>query len=149
VVDFIGPAKAEYDPRAMDEYRSATYFNLYRARSYDLFGDYPKADRIYTTLLDTENFKEDAIFFKTKILLETKRFSELRDYMMNVHNRYAGNIETSAGYKIAYSIFIEHYLERFYLTDNWQLQKMYNFTEPEVEEVKAIYKNFTDSSMQN
>ncbi|GAH67921.1 unnamed protein product, partial [marine sediment metagenome] len=119
------------------------YFSLYKARGYHLFNDFSKADKIYDNLLDFEDFRDDALFFKTKILLQTKKFSELREHIINVYDEYGEDIAARrGGAKIRYLFFVERYLERFYSLQNWQLENIFNFTEPDINEVKTIFREY-------
>ena len=139
VVDSLGHMVT--NERMLNEYESEMYFDLYKARSYHLFNDFSEASRIYDNLLDSEDFRDDALFFKTKILLQTKKFSELEGHIISIYDEYGENIAVrTGGTEIRYLFFIKRYLEKFYLIENWQLEKIFNFTEPEVNEVKAIYR---------
>ena len=139
VVGSLGPI-GFWTERMRIEYESETYFDLYKARSYHLFGNFKKADMIYDSLLDSKDFRDDALFFKTKILLQTKKFGELREHIINVYDEYGEDIAArTGGTEIRYLFFIERYLEKFYLIENWQLENIFNFTEPEINEVKRIF----------
>ena len=140
VVDSLGPI-VFWNERTSIEYESEIYFNLYKARSYHLFGDFPKANKIYDNLLNSKDFKDDAIFFQAKILLQTKKFGELKEHIINVYDEYGEDIAArTGGNEIRYLFFIERYLEKFYLTEDWQLENIFNFTEPEINEAKTIHK---------
>ncbi len=143
VVDSLGNMVT--NERMLNEYGSEMYFSLYKARSYHLFDDFTEASRIYDNLLDSENFRDDALFFKAKILLQTKKFSELEGHIISIYDEYGediaiGSAVGTGGPEIRYSFFIKNYLEKFYSIENWQLEKIFNFTESEVNEVKTLYK---------
>ncbi len=139
IVDFLSPIIT--NERMLNEYKSETYFSLYKARSYHLFNDFPKADRIYDNLLNSKDFKDDALFFKAKMLLQTKKFGELKEYISIIYDEYGEDMATGIrGNEIRYLYFIERYLEKFYSIENWQLENIFNFTEPEINEAKTIYK---------
>lgn len=141
VVDFLGPILT--NERMLNEYKSETYFSLYKARSYHLFSDLSKANRIYDNLLNSKDFRDDALLFKTKILLQTKKFSELKVHIINVYDEYGEDITArTGGAKIRYLFFIEGYLGKFYSIENLQLENIFNFTEPEIHEVKTIYREY-------
>ncbi|MBA7656754.1 hypothetical protein ES703_64681 [subsurface metagenome] len=122
---------------------SEMYFDLYKARSYHLFNDFSEAAGIYDNLLDSKDFRDDALFFKAKILLQTKKFSELERHIISIYDEYGEDIATgTGGAEIRYLFFIERYLEKFYSIENWQLENIFNFTEPEINEVKTIYEEY-------
>lgn len=142
VADTFGTAYGlNVTERQRNEHESEAYFDLYKARNYHLFGNFQKADMIYDSLLNSGYFKDDALFFKTKILLQTRKFSELREYISNICDEYGEDITGGAGgYEIRYLFFIERYLEKFCSVENQQLQNIFHFTQPEINEVKRIYE---------
>lgn len=141
LADFLGPVNTS--ERMLNEYKSEMYFTLYKARGYHLFNNFSKANRIYDDLLNSEDFRDDALFFQAKISLQTKNFSQLRESISIINDEYREAIATGAnGNKIEYLLFIKPYLRKFYLVEKWKLQNIFNFTESEVNEVKAIYKEY-------
>lgn len=77
LVDYLGPIR--WHARCASEYNSTEYLTLYKARSYHLFGKFRQAEELYESLLNSQNFHDEAIFFRAEILLQTKRFGELRN----------------------------------------------------------------------
>lgn len=139
VADTFGTAYGLMTERQRNEHESEAYFDLYKARSYHLFGNFQKADKIYDNLLNSRYFKDDALFFKTKILLQTRKFSELEEYISSIHDEYGEDMR-AGGHEIRYLFFIERYLEKFCSIENQQLQNIFGFTESEINEVKRIYE---------
>lgn len=141
IVDFLGPIVTS--ERMLSEYKSETYFDLYKARSYHLFNNFSKANSIYDDLLDSKDFKDDALFFKAQVALQTKKFSELKKYTSIIcDERREATTTGTDGNEIEYLFFLKAYLKKFYLIENWQLENIFNFTDPEINEVKGIYEEY-------
>ncbi len=109
--DLIKLDGVQIDPIYTEQYNSQEYVPLYKGRVYQLFGQYDKAQSYYESMLGSNQFHDEPVFYLVTLGLETNKQELVDKYTKIAESEIIGIPDNERSYLFLVPNYIERYNE--------------------------------------